>query len=114
MLEEANGALSDPRVKDSELQYVNLDEEMYYFFNADAQTATFEDAFKTSEGYYFLCALGSLPAEKQYGFSAFSSLSIDQLKDFASNVVSFFVRAYDGEGFLQWTKEVQTIKDFQK
>jgi hypothetical protein len=103
LFEEANGTPSDPWVKQSQMKYVHLNEEMYYFFDKDAQPEEFEDAFKTSEGYYFLCALSSLPVEKQESFSPFNSLNTDQLKNFASNVVSFFIRAYDGEGYLQWS-----------
>jgi hypothetical protein len=103
LFEEANAIPSDPWVKQSQMKYVHLNEEMYYFFNEDAQPEEFEDAFKTSEGYYFLCALCSLPIDNQDGFSPFNSLDSEQLKNFASNVASFFVRAYDGEGYLQWS-----------
>ena len=106
--EDATWAPSDQWVKHSKIKYFHLDEEMYYFFGNDAETETFEDAFKRREGYYFLCALSSLRAKKQNGFSPFSSLSSEQLDDFASNVISFFVPAYDGEGYLQWRKEGQT------
>jgi hypothetical protein len=104
LFEDATGAPSDPWVKRSGIKYVHIDDEMYYFFGSHVQMATVEEALKTSEGYYFLCVLGSLPAEKQKGFSPFTSLNIEQLKDFSSNVVSFFVRAYDGEGYLEWCK----------
>jgi hypothetical protein len=107
LFEEPVGAPSHPWVENSNMKYVHLNEEMYYFFNKDAKSEEFENAFRTSEGYYFLCALSSLPIDNQGGFSPFNSLNSAQLKKFASNVVSFFVRAYDGEGYLQWSNEVQ-------
>jgi hypothetical protein len=107
LFEEPLGRPSDPWVKNSKIKYVRLGDEMYYFFSNNAKKATFEDAFKTSEAYYFLCVLSSLTAEKQNGFSPFSSLSSEQLRYFAANVVSFFVRAYDGEGYLEWNNEAQ-------
>ncbi|ANE51010.1 hypothetical protein [Flavisolibacter tropicus] len=107
LFEEAHGKPTDPWVEPSQMKYVYLNDEMYYFFNKDAEPQEFEDSFRTSEGYYFLCALSSLPIDSQNGFSSFNSLNSEQLKSFASNVVSFFVRAYDGEGYLQWSNEVQ-------
>lgn len=104
MLEEPVRSPSDPSVKRSAIKYLLIEKEMYYFFGNHVQSEKFENAFRTSEGYYFLCALSSLPAQEQNSFSPFSSLSSEQIKDFASNVVSFFVRAYDGEGYLQWSK----------
>lgn len=107
LFEEPVGTPSDPWIKRSRIKYVHLHNEMYYFFDKDAKSEEFEDAFRTSEGYYFLCALSSLPIDDQDGFSPFNSLNSEQLKNFASNVVSFFVRAYDGEGYLQWIKGTQ-------
>jgi hypothetical protein len=107
LFEEPNRIPSDPWVKSSQIKYVHLDKEMYYFFGGNGHAETFGPAFKTSEGYYFLCALSSLPTGKQNAFSNLSSLTTEQLNDFTSNVVSFFVKAYDGEGYLQWSKEVQ-------
>lgn len=104
LFEEPVGSPSDPWVKNSKMKYVHLNEEMYYFFDKNAKSEEFEDAFMTSEGYYFLCVLSSLPIDSQDGFAPFNSLNSNQLKNFASNVVSFFVRAYDGEGYLQWNK----------
>jgi len=107
LFEDPIRAPSDRWFKRSEIKYVHHDKETYYFFGNNVEIETFQDTFKRSEGYYFLCALSSLPAKKQKGFSPFSSLSTEQLEDFASNVISFFVRAYDGEGYLQWRKEGQ-------
>ncbi len=108
LFEEPLGRPLDIWVKRSKIEYVHLGDEMYYFFGNNTKKTTFEDAFKTSEAYYFLCVLSSLTAEKQNGFSPFSSLSSEELRVFAANAVSFFVRAYDGEGYLEWNKEAQT------
>lgn len=102
MFEEAVGEPAHPWVKRSKIHYVHLNEEMYYFFGYDTEAARLENAFKRSGSYYFLCALSYLHAEKQSAFSPFNSVNGEQLKYFASNVGSFIVRAYDGEGYLQW------------
>jgi len=107
LFEEPVGRPSDPWVKNSKMKYVHLNDEMYYFFDKDPKSEEVKDAFRTSDGYYFLCVLSSLRIDDQCGFSPFNSLNSDRLKDFASNVVSFFVRAYDGEGYLQWDKRAQ-------
>jgi hypothetical protein len=103
LFEEPVGKPSDPWVIRSGIKYVHLDNEMYYFFGGDVDSEEFEKAFTTSEGYYFLCALSSVPVDNQDGFSPFNAVSSNQLKNVAANVVSFFVRAYDGEGYLQWS-----------
>jgi hypothetical protein len=104
LFEDALAEPSYPYVKRRGIDYVHLGNEMYYFFSSDAKYESVEVALRFSGGHYFLCALSSLAIEKQEGFSPLSSVVAEQLKELSSAVVSFFVRAYDGEGYLEWCK----------
>ena len=106
LFEEPSARPPDPWVARSEIEYVQLDQEMFYFFSGRPSRASFKEAFDVSEKYYFLCALSSLPTEEQKHFSPFSSVTLEQLNHLANNIFSFFVRAYDGEGYLQWYKGI--------
>ncbi len=109
LFEEPNAKPSDPWVTMEKIEYVQLDEEMFYFFNNKVQSENFEKSIKNIVGYYFLCTLSSLPVAMQNGFSPFSFLTVKQLNDYASKCCSFFVNAYDYEGYLEWNKECHQI-----
>lgn len=104
LFEEPCAIPSDPWVRRLQINYVHLNQQMFYFFGDNTNTVGFEQAFTASEGYYFLCALSTLDTDKQKSFVPFSPVTDELLKEFASNIVCFFVRAYDGEGYLQWSR----------
>jgi hypothetical protein len=104
IIEEPVGAPDDPWVKKEKVEYIHIGQEMYYFFNRHAEATVFRETFQTAENYYFLCALGALNMEAQQLFTPFHHVEKDQIKSFAETVSSFIVKAYDGEGYLQWLK----------
>jgi hypothetical protein len=104
LFEEPVWEPSDSWLKQSNTEYIYLGKEMYYFFGGNELDLDFQKAFGTSEGYYFLCVLSTLDSGHQQEFSPFSSITSDLITYFVSNMSSFFIRAYDGEGYLQWTK----------
>jgi hypothetical protein len=105
IFEEPNASPDFPWVKTSGMEYVHLNnQEMFFFFdkeNNDKEKV--RDAFTTSEVYIFLCVLSELNKEEISQFAAFKEIRIDALELFTKNMKSFFVRAYDGEGYLMWT-----------
>jgi hypothetical protein len=103
LFEEPSGFPSDPWVEKEKIRFIHIGQEMFYFFNNDANKEEFEEIFKISQGYYFLCALSSLVQNQQSYFITYREISSENIRSFTDNLSSFFVRAYDGEGFLEWT-----------
>lgn len=98
---------SDPIVAVSALDYVHLGSgQMFYFFNSNRkETSSIAKALTTSEAHVFLCALSSLEADLQNEFVSNGEINLVLLEKFASGIRSFFVNAYDHEGFLMWAKK---------
>jgi len=104
IFEEPIALPSDPFIKNSEIEYVHINDEMFYFFdkkNNDAKKI--EKSFTGSEAHYFLCALSTLNFEEHFEFAPFKKITTELLEKVVANLTSFFVRAYDGEGYLMWT-----------
>jgi hypothetical protein len=98
---------SDPNLAKLGLDYVYIgDEQLFYFFDtAHATAERIGEAIKVSDDYIFLCALSSLASSIRFCFTPSKEISPDFLVSFAKNVDTFFIGAYDGEGYLMWTKE---------
>jgi hypothetical protein len=105
LIEEATSQPSDPCVKNSQLKYLFLQNEMYYFFNQEVNEKEFKEAFRTSQAWYFLCTLSILSPEEQNHFKPYKELSVELIKTYVASLNSFFVRAYDNEGYLQWVNQ---------
>jgi len=106
IFEEPVGQPNFPYVIQSGIEYVHIENEMYYFFDEkNSDREKLEDAFTTSEGYYFLCGLSSLPIEEHSLFAPFKEITSGYLKKIAENLTAFITRAYDGEGYLMWERE---------
>ena len=103
--EEPHATPSDRWVINEKVKYVESNDEMYYFF--DRKNIIDEElkrAFLNSDGYYFFFVLSSLNVEAHDKLKAFSKISAVTLKAVADNATTFFVKAYDGEGYLIWSK----------
>lgn len=104
IFEESNAKPSDPWISKSKIEYVYKDEEIFYFFDEkNANNILLERAIRVSDGYYFLFALGSINIEDHVRFTPFAAIKFELLKIFSERINSFFVKAYDGEGYLMWT-----------
>jgi hypothetical protein len=104
VFEEPDGSPSDPWVSKLNAEYIHYNEEMYYFFNtSNIAREKIEQATNYADGYYFLCVLSSLDNELSE-FKSGDEISFDSLKTIADNCQTFFVGAYDGEGYLMWSK----------
>ncbi len=95
-----------PWVKSSGIEYVFLKhEEMYYYFdNRKYDLKEINEAFTISDTYIFLCALSSLNLEQRSYFEPFKEITTNSLDIFVKNTSAFFMKAYDHEGYLLWTK----------
>jgi hypothetical protein len=98
---------SDRNLATLGLDYVYIgDEQPFYFFDTAHATAEgIGEAIKVSDDYIFLCALSSITSSIRSCFAPSKEISPDLLVSFAKNVDTFFVGAYDGEGYLMWTRE---------
>ena len=97
---------SDPITAASKLDYVLLNSNIFYFFNGSKnEPSTLGKALKVSEAHVFLCVLAALDNETQNEFGPYKNITLDLLRRFSSGVTSFFVSAYDHEGFLMWVRE---------
>jgi hypothetical protein len=105
VFEEPNGRPQDKWIKNSKIDYVHIADEVFYFFDKKNNSLKqIEDTFKVSEAYYFLCSLGSLSYNIHNKFTPLQEIGVELLKEFVDNLNAFFVKAYDGEGYLMWTK----------
>lgn len=104
ILEEPVGRPSDPYILKSSIKFVNIEDEMFYFLNKMSSENEIEEVYLRSEGFYFLCVLTTLDLQFQKEFIPYSNIANDLLKRSVENVTSFFVQAYDGEGYLRWVK----------
>jgi hypothetical protein len=106
IFEEPNASPDFPWVKASRMEFIHLNnEEMFFFFDKkNSAIEKVKEAFNTSEAYIFLCALSTLNISEHAQFEAFKEITIASLELFVKDIRSFFVRAYDGEGYLMWSK----------
>lgn len=104
LFEDAVASPTDGWVQKSNVEYIYLEKEMYYFFNGQSDPKRLKGAMRESGAYYFLFALSKLPVDTQTEFQSFKPIDETQLKQFAENVTSLFVQAYDREGYLEWSR----------
>ena len=99
---------TDPIVSISAIDYVYLNNgSMFYFLNyLKNDASTISKTLSISEDYVLLCALSSMDVASQNKFFPNREIILNLLKEFATNVSSFFVKAYDHESYLMWVKAV--------
>jgi hypothetical protein len=106
LFEDQLRAPMDPVMIASPLDYVHFEgRKIFYFFNHyKNETSIISKALVTSEAHVFLCVLSSLDIATQNEFLPKSEINLDLLRKFAVGTSSFFINAYDHEGFLMWSK----------
>jgi len=89
----------------SDIEFLNFNnEEVYYFFDIENNRYQgIKKALTLSEDYVFLCVLSSLKSDIEISYKS-GSITGSLLKSLVERVNSFFVKAYDGEGYLLWNK----------
>lgn len=105
IFEEPNAIPSDKWISNSKMEYAFLGNEIYYLFQKSNNKVDLEKAFKTSEGYYFLCVLSTVKSYNRPQFLIKKEINSNLLSEIVENLSCFFIRAYDGEGYLMWSKE---------
>lgn len=104
IFEEPNAKPSDPIIINSGREYVSIKEEIFYFLNSDNNNVKeIEQVLMRSEAYYLLGVLGSLDYRINANFKPFERITAELIKMIVDNINSFFVSAYDHEGYLMWT-----------
>jgi hypothetical protein len=108
--EDALSLPSDPWVTTSKIEYIHLNnrEMLYFFDNNNSNEEKVKKAFSVSESHVLLCALGSLDTAERSKVSPCKEVYPELLKLFVANLSAFFVKAYDGEGYLMWTAAKET------
>jgi hypothetical protein len=81
----------------------------YYFDRTKNEVEKIKAALKKSESYYSLLALSSYNNKEDSKYRPIGEIRFEFLEKFVSNIVSFFVRAYDGERYLMWTKFMKEL-----
>ncbi|HLY69793.1 MAG TPA: hypothetical protein VKR53_08685 [Puia sp.] len=93
----------DPIVLKSKIRYVTVEDQLYYFLDGGSDPEEIENSVHAGEAYYSLCMLSSFDLGLHKEFAPFSSVSERLLEEIVNNLDSFFVGAYDHEGYLMWT-----------
>jgi hypothetical protein len=103
IFEDPVGSPEFPYLINPRKEYVYIKDEMFYFFDKlNNDEAKFKSAFKDSEAYYFLCALSKVEINDHILFYGMKKIDPQLIEKIVKNIVSFIVRAYDGEGYLIW------------
>jgi hypothetical protein len=106
VFEEPVATPDDAWVATSDIDYVRVQKEMFYFFDEENNDKNkLEKALVTSSNYYFLCVLGSLEKEKRALFTPGKEIPTTILEEFAKTPYAVIVKAYDGEGYLIWERK---------
>ena len=106
LFEYPNAAPHDPWVATSGMNFIHLNnEQMFFFFDKrSCEIEKLQEAFSTSHTYIFLCVLSTLNINEHSHFAPFKEITDELLSLLVNESSSFFVRAYDGEGYLMWEK----------
>jgi hypothetical protein len=106
IFEDSLTHITDPVLLSSGLEFISFNnEDIYYFFNWENNRK--EEIYKgliRSENYIFLCVLSSINSEDQLSLKSSVNIYLSTLDHIADKLTAFFIRAYDGEGYLMWHK----------
>jgi hypothetical protein len=106
LFEDTVNIPSDSWIKASGIEYIYIkDKEMFYYFDKLNNSAEkINEALTKSENYSFTCGLSSLSKNDHKKFATFEEINMELIMLFVKSISLFFVRAYDGEGYLMWVK----------
>ncbi|MGH9739821.1 MAG: hypothetical protein ACRD4X_14730 [Candidatus Acidiferrales bacterium] len=106
LLENSLAEPSDPWMKRAKSRLLFHDTEVYHaIFGVERDKARIANAVREAEHpRVFVGAVGRVPSGMGCDLVSISTVTADQLAQFAKTVLSVFVRAYDGEGYLVWTR----------
>ena len=106
LLENSLAQPSDPVLKRAKCRLLLHNTEVYHpLFGMDRDNTKIANAIREAEHPgVFVGAVGRVPSGMGCDLVSISTISADQLADFAKAVHTVFVQAYDGEGYLVWTR----------
>lgn len=106
VFEHALARPTDPIIaRTDDIRYVFYDDEVYALLaSPDVSGASVERAMQLTQSYLFLAALTRLPV----GVGSTASgghITLQDLRFFAEHTHTLIIGAYDGEGFLVWSRD---------
>jgi hypothetical protein len=106
IFEDAKSRPTDPWIQSEDGRIKNLDDEVYYVL--DEKDANDEEKIARTvrdaqSGWHFVGVM-SLPPRNGRLSGGGRNLSADDLRALAERAVVILVGAYDGEGYLVWSK----------
>ena len=103
IFEDANARSGDPFLLSCPVQYATFNEEVYYFLTGKGlNDIKIKDTVRYAASWLFICAMTVIPQ----GFidSENQVFTSEQLTELAKKAEKIAVGAYDGEGYLIWSK----------
>lgn len=108
IFENASGGAQDPCIVKIHSNIYLYHNEVYHFVNsANIDSSSVETAIREAHSYRLL-GIGARVIGEKYRDTQKRTVNIDELKMFAENTEMLIVCAYDGEGYLIWTKDKMT------
>lgn len=106
ILQHAFARPSDPWLSDSPARFLTFEDEVYFFITGQsANTGEIREAIGEAETtYLFIGALTSLRSGNTWSLERKEKVSLDELRTLAEKTETIFVGAYDGEGYLIWSR----------
>lgn len=106
IFEDALAKPSDPYMVSSTVPWLAFNDEVYYFLSwRDTDSRKIEQVIKEASNVYppTIGAMISVPDSREFTFEE-RKITIDQLKILAERTEKIIIGAYDGEGYLIWSK----------
>jgi hypothetical protein len=104
IFEDASAGVDDPYLQSVETRTGNYGNEVYHLLlRADAQEAKILSTIKEARSWMLAGAFTSAPPDDKYQ-SKVVALITEELRAFAEQTEKIVVGAYDGEGYLIWSK----------
>jgi hypothetical protein len=107
VLEDAMSRPGDPVIAGpDDIRYLFYGDEVYALLaGGDAGATSIDSAIRATRSYLLLAVLTLLPPGGDLAGPGGHVITFEDLRHFAEHAQTIVVRAYDGEGFLVWTRD---------
>jgi hypothetical protein len=96
---------TDPWLSSEKMQIFTLDDEVYHFLlSVDAEDEKIDQAIGKASSYLFVGVMTSVPHETAFPRRR-QVITLEDLRTFSERTEKIVVGAYDGEGYLIWSKD---------
>ena len=110
IFEDALGSPSDPRILSGDDRIRVLGSEVYYLIgeaDVDDEARILKTVRDANSAWRFACTMSSIPEPGHFSEGG-RSLKSDEVRILAERAEKIAVSAYDGEGYLIWSKDRKT------